>query len=247
MPMHDWTRVETWVYHNFHTVWIVAAYRGINARLPKGFYAMAEQSLRTMGPDVLTLRSPDSTPGQGGGSGTATLIKPATTAFAATDSVGRRPGFNQKRVVVRHKSGNQIVAIVELVSPGNKDSKQALRSFVGKIARSIQMGIHAVVLDPLPPTRRDPQGIHAAIWERIAQREYAIPTGKILTFASYESVLSEELDFRCYVEHGKVGANWPTLPLFVAPDDPVAIDFEEIYQDAYRDVLPQHRELLEAD
>ena len=40
MPMHDWTRVDSWVYHDFHTGFIVSLCRGINERLPAKYYAM---------------------------------------------------------------------------------------------------------------------------------------------------------------------------------------------------------------
>ena len=58
--MHDWTRVDSWVYHDFHTGFIVSLCRGINERLPAKYYAMKEQSLNVMIPDVMTRERSDS-------------------------------------------------------------------------------------------------------------------------------------------------------------------------------------------
>jgi hypothetical protein len=42
MPVHDWTRVEAGIFHDFHTVWAVAIRNALNdGLLPKGYYVMA--------------------------------------------------------------------------------------------------------------------------------------------------------------------------------------------------------------
>ena len=58
MPLHDWTRVPTHAYHDFHGRWLYSLRDSLNGGvLPKGYYARAEQTMRTMGPDVLTLQT----------------------------------------------------------------------------------------------------------------------------------------------------------------------------------------------
>ena len=55
-----------------------------------------------------------------------------------------------------------MIAMCEIVSPGNKNSRHGLRSFVEKAAYVLRAGIHLVILDLFPPGPRDPQGIHKA-------------------------------------------------------------------------------------
>ena len=44
MPMHDWTRVPSGLFHDFHQRWTAALSNALNAGcLPKGFYALVEQ------------------------------------------------------------------------------------------------------------------------------------------------------------------------------------------------------------
>ena len=49
------------------------------------------------------------------------------------------------------------------MSLGNKDSRNAIRTFVEKAADILNQGVNLVVVDLFPPTPRDPQGIHKAV------------------------------------------------------------------------------------
>src|SRR5579883_231838 len=95
-----------------------------------------------------------------GGLGPAVLPRPA---LAQSDLVFHRR--KQSLVVVRHVSDDRVVAVVEVVSPGNKSSRQALEEFVRKVAEFLSRRVHLLLLDLLPPGRFDPQGIHGAIWD----------------------------------------------------------------------------------
>ena len=42
MPIHDWTRVDAGLFHDFHQDWTIELRRSLNAgRLPPGFVALA--------------------------------------------------------------------------------------------------------------------------------------------------------------------------------------------------------------
>ncbi len=246
MPLHDWTRIEAYAYHDFHTGWLVAIRRVLNdGVLPAGYYARAEQSLRTMGPDVLTLQSPKLAPAaQPGGTALTVPSAPPRVAITASSS-SRIPGFKQKRLAIRHSGNDRLIAIVELVSPGNKASVQPLREFVGKITRAVEAGIHALVIDPFPPGKRDPNGIHGAIWPRLGGEPYVRPADKPLTLVAYEAGDASGSPHRCYVQPMSAGDPLPDMPLFLEPDEYVNVPLEQSYQIAYADVLPQDRAKLE--
>ena len=54
MPVHDWTRVEAGIFHDFHTMWTVLLRNSLNRGvLPPGYYAMAEQHAGRAIADVL--------------------------------------------------------------------------------------------------------------------------------------------------------------------------------------------------
>src|SRR5437762_3575082 len=57
MPVHDWTRVDDGICHDFHLAWIGELRKALNSGiLPSGYYALAEQVAGSVGPDVLTLQ-----------------------------------------------------------------------------------------------------------------------------------------------------------------------------------------------
>jgi hypothetical protein len=74
--------------------------------------------------------------------------------------------------------------VVELVSRGNKDTKHALRSFVEKSVDLLLKGIHRLIIDPFPPGRHDPGGMHQAIWNELTDADYSPPPGKPLTIVA---------------------------------------------------------------
>src|SRR5438046_128277 len=72
MPIHDWTRVNAGIFHDFHHEWISTSKRALNSGLlPPDYYALAEQIAGGVGPDVLTLESISPTPVRPGDNGPA--------------------------------------------------------------------------------------------------------------------------------------------------------------------------------
>jgi hypothetical protein len=247
MPVHDWTRVDAGIFHHFHHGWIEEIARALNRGiLPADYYALAEQHAARYGPDVLTLQEDRDSGADGGaeavpvskGSGVS-LAAPKLQPTAETDLAFYRR--KQSTIAVRHVSGDDLVAMVEVVSPGNKASPNALRAFVEQAANSVEKQIHLLLLDVLPPGRRNPQGIHAAIWEAIAGQEYAAPTDKPLTLVAYESGLTE----RAYVVHLAVGDVLTDMPLFLEPEKAVEVPLEATYQAAFAKVPRLWRRVLE--
>src|SRR4051794_1531398 len=88
------------------------------------------------------------------------------------------------RITIRHSSG-KVVSVIEIVSPGNKASRAHLRAFAEKAADFLWQGIHLLVIDLFPPTARDPQGIHKAIWDELHEEPFELPPDTPLTLASY--------------------------------------------------------------
>jgi hypothetical protein len=147
------------------------------------------------------------------------------TAEAEIDFYRRK----QNHVAVRHSSGDSLVAVVEIVSPGNKSSRSALRAFVEKAAEFLDQRIHMLVADLHPPTSRDLQGIHGAIWEEVAGLDYEAPSDEPMTLAAYESGSL----IRAFVEPISVGNSLKSMPLYLEPDRYVLVPLESTYTAAF--------------
>jgi len=248
MPIHDWTRVDAGIYHDFHHAWIEEIKRTLNAGvLPPDYYALAEQHAAGFGPDVLTLQAAaadderfESFPMPTSGGGVALALSPPEVQITAeTDMEFYRR--KQNAVVVRSTSGDRVVAVVEILSPGNKSGWHALRSFVEKAADLLDRRIHLLLVDLHPPTPRDLQGIHGAIWGEVTGQEYTAPPGKPLTLVAYESALS----LRAYIEPAAVGDVLRDMPLFLEPGGHVLLPPEATYQRAFAALPRRWRVVVE--
>src|SRR5436309_3209179 len=189
MPVHDWTRVDAGIFHAFHHDWITEISRALNrGLLPADYYALPEQIAGGLGPDVLTLRGP-------AGLGTAPAVGPPEGGVALAVAPPRvrirmQPEANRyaasaKAVTVRHVSGHRVVAIVEVLSPGNKNNLNGLRAFVRKAREALAAGLHLLLADLFPPSVRDPQGIHREVWGEDCGPDYAPPPDRPLTCVAY--------------------------------------------------------------
>jgi hypothetical protein len=247
MPIHDWTRVEAGIFHDFDHAWIEEIKRALNrGLLPDDYYALAEQHAAGFGPDVLTLQGSDNSdaddspePAPLSGNGGVKLAAPKIRPVAETDMAFYRR--KQSTVAVRHVSGDRIVAMIEVVSPGNKAARNPLRAFVAKAAELLDKGVHLLIIDLLPPGKRDPNGIHGEIWEEIAGEEYALQADKPLTLASYES----DNGVRAYVLQAAVGDALADMPLFLEPRQAVEVPLDATYRAAFAEVPRRWRRVLE--
>lgn len=167
------------------------------------------------------------------GSATGLMVAPprvAITVQGAQDFYTQR----QKSVTIRHASDDQIIAIVEVVSPGNKSSQQRLEAFVRKACSLLRQGIHLLVLDLHLPTRRAPDGIHGAIWNIIgssSDEDYHQPAGKPLTLVAYQARLY--VGVTAYVEPIAIGDSLREMPLYVHNEGYVSVPLQETYDRAF--------------
>ncbi len=132
------------------------------------------------------------------------------------------------RVVVRYRLG-RVVAFIEIVSPGNKHDDNSLEDFCDKIVEAIRGRVHVLVVDLFSPTRRDPFGIHQAIWDHFEDDEpleAAPPQNRF--FASYDA----DGVNTAYIETLGIGDSLPAMPLFIAPGAHIPVPLEDTYTQA---------------
>lgn len=234
MPMHDWELLEAGIYHAFHHEWISEISRALNrGLLPKSLYALPEQVAVT--PEIVIL---DGSILEDDGAPLITL--PPTTTHTARKIGGISPR-RKSLVAVRHVTGDRVVAMIEIVSPGNKNTAHAFRSFVQKAGELLEQRVHLLLLDPFPPGPRDPNGIHAAIWDDIAGEPFELPPDKPLTMVAYEV----EYDINAYVETIAVGDPLPDMPLFLAPARHILVPLEKTYQAAWETVPARWQRVIQ--
>ncbi|HEX6986815.1 MAG TPA: DUF4058 family protein, partial [Planctomycetaceae bacterium] len=149
-------------------------------------------------------------------------------------------GLRQRRLVVRHVSRHEVVAMVEIVSPANKDRPATVAAFTRKAVEAIQAGVHLLVIDLFRPGPHDPGGLHRAIWDHFGER-YEPPEDKPLIAVSYQAGPLPT----AYLEPLAVGDLLPTMPLFFAADRYVNLPLEPSYEAAWKGVPAFWRAVVE--
>lgn len=243
MPLHDWTRVDAGVFHSFHLKWIAEMDKALNGGiLPEGYYSLAEQHAGANIPDLLTLHAgAEPASREGSGKGTSAVLE-AAPRVSRKMTIGDLRKGKRRTLAVRHVTGHRLVAILEIVSPANKDRWQSVADFVNKVEIALQCGVHALVLDLFPPGKNDPAGFPGAIWQRLEKTDqvYDLPTDESSTLASF--VAGSAVDI--YLEHPQVGDILADMPLFLRPDLFVDLPLEATYQEAFRSMPEIFRETL---
>ncbi len=246
MPVHDWSKMTAGTDHAFHTAWITHLQESLNGGiLPEPYYALAEQHAGHTVPDVLTLHAED-----GAADHDTPRGREGVELRDAPPQVGRRlvatasSSYRAMRrtLTVRHSSGHRVVALVEMISPGNKDRPSSVEAIVSKAIWAIEHGIHVLLVDILPPGRHDPLGIHGAIWAVFDEEEYGLPKGQLLTVASY---MADPLP-EAHVAHLCRGDELPEMPLFLQRHAYVPVPLEAAYMAAFRGMPRLTRSSLES-
>jgi hypothetical protein len=202
MPIHDWTRVDADLFHDFRQTWTINIRNALNGGLlPKGYSALVERSV-------------DEVPG----------------ALATTNN----------RITIRRPL-SRVVSVIEIVSPGNKGTRSALRSFVRGIAHLLGHGVNVLVIDLFPPGLNDPQGIHKAIWDQSEDLPFELPPGKPLAVVAYASTTTTE----AYVEPLGFTDHLPDMPLFLDSDSYVPVPLEATYRATWASCPEDTREAVE--
>ncbi len=258
MPVHDWTRVDAGIFQHFHNAWITFLSDTLNSGpLPPNYYALGEQRSGDFGPDVLTLeveaernedvwKPGDDVGGDEGGTLTLAEARPKTRFEMECERDAAFYIAKRRTLTVCHVSDDRVVAMIEIVSPGNKRNELALVAFIEIIMTALREGVHLLVVDLFPPRASNPNGMHGVIWDYLEGDEgehYTQPPGEPFTLASYiaaNPVVS-------FVEPVAVGGVLPEMPLFLTKERYINVPLEETYLDAYRGLPRRFKQILEAD
>jgi hypothetical protein len=245
MPVHDWTKVEAGIFHDFHTAWIIEIRNALNnGVLPEGYYALAEQHAGRFIPDVLALQfspatyDPPSTPSHGG-----LALADAPPRVRRKLTVAPSARALRRTLAIRHVSGHRLIALIEVVSPANKDRRDHVVEFATKVASALGLGVHVLLIDLFSAGSHDEHGMHGAILDLLddADEPGDPPADEPLTLVSY--VAGRQVE--AYVEPLAIGQVLPEMPLFLQVDRYINIVLEPAYQAAFHGAPLYWREILE--
>ena len=147
--------------------------------------------------------------------------------------------YREKRrtIAIRQEPSSRIVAMIEIISPGNKDGSKAMIEFVSKSLEVMNAGIHLLIVDIFPTSPSNPEGIHALLWDD----PFCLPSDRRLTLVSYRIDRMNE----AFIEPTDVGQRMADMPIFLDPAWYVNVPLASTYESAWRGLPKPFQHVLE--
>jgi hypothetical protein len=221
-------------WSSFHGSWVTMLVGSLNRLLLPRYRARGNYHLgRQVAADVAECRMEDtrlvSAPAGANGSGgvaVATWAPPVVTTRVPIHF----PDDIEVQVV-DPQDGGVVVAVIELVSPSNKDRDDSQRGFAAKCAAYLQRGLGLIVVDVV--TERNAR-LYARLMEMLGQTgSEVVATAPEIHAAAFRPIQRDErTELDIWLEPLQIGETLPTLPLALHGAGCVPVDLEATYMQA---------------
>lgn len=225
-------------WEEIHTQWIANLTRNLNREwLPEGYRAAPE---RSFGPeiqvDVGVVREPQAVYaahlGREERLSSYEVPQPDATVAGAVSP--------HARVVIGNASG-RLVAVVELVSPGNKDDAPARNAFTGKLESYLRAGVSVAMVDLVTNRRHNLHNHWAGLYGGKGTPRFTEEDSGSLYAAAYHPYVEvregkENPRLDLWLRPVRLGAELPVLPLFIERRLAVPLELEKTYTETCADL-----------
>jgi len=234
MPLHDWNELADW--ETVHTYWIAELGRWLRPRLPPGYrtslgtFPALVVAPAPVGPDVSVRRHPESL--LPAAQNVPTNVPSGNLSELAPDLEVALALLDPARAVFVTRAGN-LVAVIELISPRNKDRPETRRSTTDRLLGYLTHGIHVLFVDV------HPRPLEFSFADDLAALvQFPSPPCPAPCAVSYRvggPVPEGGLYLAAWQRPQAIGAALPTLPLPLTREVAVDIDLEQTYARAAAD------------
>jgi hypothetical protein len=238
MPLLDHFHPPLYPYHHwesFHSNWATRLADAIAAVLPPEFQVEEHTHAGTgFEIDVAAFEGPSAPDDEGdAGPALATRVAPVYAPPLPDRIIAAAFPETFEVRVFSMTEGLTLVAVIELLSPGNKDRSAERRAFATKCASYLAQGVSLILIDIV--TNRH-ANLHNEMMNLMAAAPAtAFPDEVSLYAVAYRPLRrdqQEEIDL--WMRPLALGALLPTLPLRLTGDLVIPVDFEATYQEACR-------------
>lgn len=240
MPLRDHFRPPvshraSW--EELHGMWPARIVLQLRAVLPQGYVAGPKiHAGSRVVIDVATFEH-DEAPrprGRDAGGGVATVAwaPPEPTAVIETEV----PDDDEYEVrIYDAERGRQLVAAIELVSPGNKDRPEKRNAFVGKCAALLRNGVAVSIIDVVTTRQAN---LYAELLRFLGRDDPSLgdPPPGLYAVSCRWRPLGRRMALQAWSHALEVGRPLPTIPLWLAPDLAVPLDLEAGYEQSSHDL-----------
>jgi hypothetical protein len=214
-------------WNSFHAAWASFITNALNDVVPSEFRVHESSKLGGgLEIDVATVKTSPDTNG---------AVSSRHSVWQPSPAVAVPATFPDRFevLVFRQFGGRQLVAAIELISPGNKDCDENREAFAMKVANYLHEGVSVLIVDVVTERRAN---LHDEIVRLMRMKaQLRLPPDPPLYAASYRPVIREnrpEIDI--WVQPFAVGDQLPTMPLRLIAEYFVPVELEATYSEACR-------------
>ncbi len=219
-------------WESFHSFWAVVLGERLNQMLPRRYKAVVQTHLGSyVEADVAEFERPIEA-GNGAAEGETGGVAVQTWAPPITKLVAPAIFPDDFEVQLFEQWGGwRLVAVVELVSPRNKDRAESRRAFAAKCATYLQRGVGLIVIDIVTERRFN---LHNELSELLGWGESLwMPADRFLYTVAYRPLRRQEKnEIDLWPVPLSVGSPLPVLPLALKGSQAIPLDLETTYTDA---------------
>jgi len=228
MPLHDWRDERGW--DGVHLLWLSELVRWLRPRLPEEYraYVGSVPALTvesTNGrPDLQVRRWQPELPRS---------VQEATTSLLEPDLEGIATFTFDPHQAIHIDHHGRLVAAIELVSPRNKDCREAKEGYCSRYLGYLRQGVHLLLVDLLPRPNNfsflNVLGTALGLSIPIIAAPFAASfrVGDPIPNGNAESPV-----IAVWCRALQSGQPLPTLPLTLASQQQILIDLEQTYRSA---------------
>jgi hypothetical protein len=237
MPLRDHFQPPLFprrAWESFHSQWANSIAAQLNERLARRFFAEVQVHLGSqVEADVAEfeqLNGDEEDAGNGGAGGVAVEVWAPPVATLTLPAVFP----DDFEIHVRNaRDDARLVAVIELVSPGNKDRPETRLAFAAKCAAYLQRGVGVIILDIVTSRHFN---LHNELLPLLGlDSTYAMSDEAILNAVAYRPIRRiERNQIDAWPVVLSIGATLPTLPLALKRFQPVPLHLEAAYEEAVR-------------
>jgi len=163
----------------------------------------------------------------GKGGGTAVLAEPEPTVSVDTDLDDQAE--YSVRIYDQHQA-RKLVAVVEIVSPANKDRPENRQAFVTKCAAFLQSGVSVTIIDVVTTRHFNLYTELSAALHLAPPAKAGRPDGLYAVACRGQRRPQRKMRFQAWAQELALGKPLPTLPIWLADEVWVPLDLEASYE-----------------
>jgi hypothetical protein len=221
-------------WESFHSTWANTIRNALRQELPKRFVALVNVHLGTfVATDVAEydrLASKSGQPGNGDAGAGGVALKTWAPPAARMLMPAVFPDDLEVQVFDT-RGGARLVAVIELVSPSNKDRDATRRAFAAKSAAFLQRGLGLIVVDVVTGSRHN---LHTEMVRLMdLPSSFEMPADATLYAVAYRPISRAGTDqIEVWPEALAVGGALPVLPLALRGTMTIPVDLDATYTQA---------------